>query len=306
MEANKILETKVAVIDLGTNTFHLLIVSIADGKFNEVYRNRIFVNLAEAGIQSIGSQPMQRAKAAIKQLANHITNHKISHCTIIGTAAMRTADNGPELVEFIESTLHYPVEIIDGKTEAELIFEGTRLVTDLSTGYHIIMDIGGGSTEFILTKNNSIQWAQSFPIGVTVLYNAFGGTDPLAEKSIIQLKAYLDEKLAPLMDQLKDHACQHLIGASGTFEVLQLSKEKRIIRDKASQFSIPEFYELYHDIITSNLEDRLRKSYIPPQRAKLLPVAMVLIQHLLECVQPEGIIISPYALKEGIISKYLD
>lgn len=298
---------KIAVLDLGTNTFHLLIVSVSNGKyFEEILRKRDFVNLAEEGIATIGQSAVDRVKKTIKTFANLLQSQGVDHLEVIGTAALRTATNGPEIVDFIQGQLKVPVQVISGDKEANLIFRGTQLVTDLSQTNNLIMDIGGGSIEFILTANNKQEWAKSYPLGISVLYKRFNTSDPISKQEIKEISILLVKDFQDLFDKVRPFQMTALIGASGTFEVLQLIKEKEIFRHKASIVSQKEFSSMYDLITTSSLSERLTMGEIPSQRATLIPLAMVLIKVILDNIDFKEIQVSPYALKEGIISKYLD
>lgn len=298
---------KVAVIDLGTNTFHLLIVQInGDKTFTELFRKRNFVNLAEDGIVNIGNRAIQRSQSSILEFGKILQSHQVHQATILGTAALRTASNGPNLKTYIEQSLGYPVQIITGKEEAELIFKGTKLATDLNEGQNLIMDIGGGSVEFILTENNAMKWAESFPIGITVMHNLIEPNDPITLDQVKKIYTHLEQTLHPLMSEIRDRDILGLIGASGSFEVLQLIKENTIHKHLSTKMSLGEFRHVYDKILASTLNNRLAMKSIPKQRAKLIPLALIMIEFIINKSKPNHILISPYALKEGAISKYLD
>ncbi|RMF71442.1 MAG: exopolyphosphatase, partial [Alphaproteobacteria bacterium] len=212
-----------AVLDLGTNTFHLLIVTPDDGGgFRELYRERRFVKLALGGIEHIQPDAWQRALAALKHFRQVIDRYGCAEVRAIGTAGLRTADNAAAFLEAIRRETRIEVEVIDGDREAELIFKGTRLAVPMQPGRHyLIMDIGGGSVEFIICDSEEASWAQSFPVGVAVLRRRFHHREPIGEDEIAALRAFLDEQLAPLRHAIAAHGGPlQLVGASGTFDVL--------------------------------------------------------------------------------------
>lgn len=294
-----------ACIDLGTNTFHLLIVETTDQGFREIYRKRIYVILAENGIQTIGPAPYRRALAAIDAFSGAIAKHNPSQLKIIGTEAMRTASNGQQLITHIQDELSVTPEIISGRREAELIMKGTSLIVDLNMGNNLIMDIGGGSVEFILVKEGKIQFMQSYKIGVSVLFNKYHHQDPISTKELETLEAYLEEVLTPVSSQLKELDSFNLIGASGSYEVLQSVIEKEIKSDSCSEFSISTFLVLYKQLIKSSVNERLQIEGMPANRVELIVVAFALIKHIVDHDQCQKIIVSPYALKEGVLSELI-
>jgi len=146
-----------ACVDLGTNTFHLLVGYWRKGELEVVYRERHFVKIAGDGIETIGRQPAQRALLAAESIGNSLAKYNIVASAAFGTAALRTATNGPDLKVSLEKRLRIPIQIIDGKREAALIANGV-LASGLPTDDRLlIMDIGGGSVEFIIVvqKRNS-------------------------------------------------------------------------------------------------------------------------------------------------------
>jgi len=297
---------QIACIDLGTNTFHLLIVSVTNHQFTEIYRRREYVILAENGIDMIGEKPIERAKAAIIIFKDALSRFGPVVLNIIGTEALRQASNGRVITDFIIEHLGVTPEIISGPREADLIYRGTQLMIDMSVGDYCIMDIGGGSVEFILSKHGHITFLQSFKVGVTVLYNAFHKSEPISEIEIDKMFAFLDSELKPLHEYLdKSTEKISLVGASGSYEVLQSILEGEVKRNHISTFSTTEFYKLCHSIILKNKEERSRIKGLPKERVNMIVVAFLLVKYILDTGKFKDIIVSPYALKEGVLSEMM-
>ena len=162
---------KYGVIDLGTNTFHLLIIETDDtDAFREIYREQHFVKLAEDGIGTIGAAPYARALKVMQDFEEVLDKQQVSGLCAFGTAALRTARNGQAFIEEVKTLTGIEVELITGDREAELIHKGVLQAVPFSSECWLIMDIGGGSVEFIIADKNEMYWAQSFPIGVAVLF----------------------------------------------------------------------------------------------------------------------------------------
>lgn len=294
---------KLGVIDLGTNTFHLLIIQpLDDGSFKEIYRKRIFVQLAEDGIATIGQAAFQRGLEAMAYFSTILKEHHVVHVRALGTAALRTASNGPDFVLQVQATTGISIERIPGDEEARLICEGVRLAVPIDHHPVLVMDIGGGSVEFIIANHETQFWAQSYPIGVAVLFNQFHKNDPITKQEVSEVRAFLKQTLQPLINALKNYPVKQLVGASGTFDVL----EAILVDEKTTPHfsSIPRanFQPVYQALLYSTLADRLSNPGIPDQRAKLIIVALLLIDFVLELADIDAIWVSAYAMKEGVLS----
>ncbi len=293
-----------AVIDLGTNTFHLLIAAVgADNSIQEVYRERIFVKLASEGIEVIGTEPFARGIAALAHFREVMDAHQVHSVTAIGTAALRTATNGAEFVRTARAQTGIAIRLIPGDTEAAYITRGVLAALPPLHGRILIMDIGGGSTEFIIASQEGVHWRRSFPLGVAVLQRAFHHSNPITEKELSRLAAFLAHQLLPLREALTQYPTSHLVGAAGTFDVMaELLRDEGALAHRTSHaLTMAGLEDLHLRIIASTLEDRLRFAGIPPERADLIVVAMVLIRFILELAGIERITVSDYAMKEGIL-----
>lgn len=293
---------KFAAIDLGTNTFHLLIVSFdKDGKIVEQYRDRKYIHLAQEGIKRIGEDAFRRAVTCAEEFAEILREHQVQNVKFIGTAALRTASNGIDLVDEIERITGYNVKIIDGITEARLILEGIKLsIPEIQSGNHLIMDIGGGSVEFVIIKDGHLFWSSSYPLGIAILKRKFHKTDPIAEHEIQKLEKYLERHLGKLIYISQQFQFDSLIGASGSFEVLQAKNNA----EKGNSFEVClDHFNLMNDsVIYQNMEERMNRSDIPNERAELIVVAFLLMEFVIRKVSIRKFFVSDYALKEGALS----
>jgi len=295
---------KLAVIDLGTNTFHLLIVSLNEnGSFTELYRERKFIKLGENGVECIGNAPYTRGINALLDFKSVLGEHAVDDVRVCGTAALRTASNGQQFVNEIKAKTDLDISLISGDEEARLIYLGVRQAVPFDSDIGMIMDIGGGSVEFIIADKNQIFWAQSFPIGVSVLRNEFHEEEPISKSEIENVKKHLDEILEPLKSALKGYQVNNLIGASGTFDVLELMLVNEKLSDVHSEVSAADFGPLYQQLLKTTLEQRLEMPNLPNDRADMIIVALVLIDYILKLAKIEKITISAYAMKEGMLAE---
>lgn len=298
---------KFAVIDLGTNTFHLLIAEKnSAGTFKELYRNRIFVNLAENGIHTIHHIAFERGIAAIFEFKKTLEDYQVDLIKALGTAALRTADNGKIFIEKIFSETGINVKLIQGDREAELIYKGVRQAVDFEDNSVLIMDIGGGSVEFIIANKDGVNWAESFPVGASVLFNDFHKTDPISHEEIDLLLLHFEKQLSPLLEKIETYSPNILIGASGTFDVLEnlLCKEK--ISEIHGIVQISDFYPFYEKLSGTTLQERYEMSEIPDSRAKMIIVALILIHFVLKKAPIQKISVSAYAMKEGMLMELIE
>lgn len=292
-----------AVIDLGTNTFHLIIAQSTIGGYKILHRERVFVRLAEGGIQTIGEGALQRGLQALESFRKLLKSYEVQQVRAFGTAALRTASNAAQFTATIQSTLGIEIEIIDGLEEARLIHLGVREAVTLPAQPSLIMDIGGGSVEFILCDQTKVFWSQSFPIGVAVLLKQFHHQDPIASKEIEALDQYLIETLSPLSDQIAIYHPQTLIGASGTFDVIETMVGADRTQVLTDGLDIAVFDPIYQRLITSTLAEREAMNDLPRDRADMVVVAMELIRVVLHLAPITHLLISPFALKEGALAE---
>lgn len=297
---------KYAVIDLGTNTFHLLVAEKQAGKsFKEIHRQRFFVKLAEEGIETIGAAPIARGLQAFQSFRAILDELAVKKIKAIGTAALRTATNGPAFIKKIKDEYDIQIELIDGNREAELIYKGVRQAVPFQTKNYLIMDIGGGSVEFIIANNEEVFWAQSFPIGVAVLYKNFHHSEPISDQETVDLQAFLNDYLTPLYQALKKFPAPTLIGASGTFDVLEFILAENKNLENHAFVQVAAFEPLYQLLLKSTKAERFAMKAIPDTRADMIVVAVILIDFILRNANIEEIIVSSFAMKEGILSELM-
>jgi len=297
---------RAAVIDLGTNTFHILIAEqLADGTFQDVYRERKFVKLAEDGISKIGPNPYQRGLDALIHFQKIIQEKKVNQIKVFGTAALRTASNGKAFIQDSKEKANIEIELIAGSEEARLIHLGVTQAIQLGNEKGLIMDIGGGSVEFIIADKNQVFWAESFPIGVAVLYKTYHQDEPISTIELQILKAFFDDMLQPLFSILKKYETPNLIGASGTFDVLEKILPLEQKNKLSAIIDVQHFAPLYQKVIQMNLEERRSQQDIPDTRSDMIVVALVLIDYIIHKANIKKIMVSSYAMKEGILSEMI-
>lgn len=294
--------SKKAVIDLGTNTFHLLIVEMKkDGSFAEVFRKRIYVKLAEEGIKKIGNAPLNRAFEAMSFFSGQLKNHDCTTVKAYATAALRTASNGADFLQKVKTETGIEIQLIDGQKEAELIFSGVKKAVPFDKEYQLVMDIGGGSTEFIIGNQTETVWAKSFVAGVGVLYKEFHHSEPISFSEIKATEAYLEKIFQPLFEAIEMYKPKILTGSAGAFETIADLIPCQRVNKNFAIFEPKYLPGISNQILQSNLQERLNIKGMPAIRAEFMPVAMILIDFILKKTKIEKVYYSAFALKEGML-----
>ena len=290
-----------AVIDLGTNTFNLLIVEILESKIHVLHNEKEGVALGMGGInaQMISPEAFERALNALKRFKGVCENYKVSCIKAIGTSALRDAKNAADFLNSVRCEAGIEIEIVSGSREAELIHKGIAASHEFDE-HALIMDIGGGSTEFISADQSGIQEVISLNIGVSRIFQLFELSDPLNESDVLKIEQWLDGHAATFFDNRKENV---LIGASGSFETFYelIHNESFPEKNKAVEILIDHLSDILEQIISSTQEERDQNEWIIPIRKKMAPIAAVKTRWVLRKIPATRIFISPYSLKEGVI-----
>lgn len=301
---------KIAIIDMGTNTFHLLIAERGVKVPRILYRGHEVVKIGMGGINDgiITEAACQRALTAMTKFKAIIAREGAGTLFAFGTSAMRSASNGIALAKDIESATGIPVQIISGDEEADLIFEGVKSALDLGTEKTLVVDIGAGSVECIIGDEQHLYWKQSFEIGGQRLLERFQKHDPIAAEEIAALDAFLAESLAPLCEALRKFKPTLLAGSSGTFDTLSdifciRHQIPRTYDEPETPLTHAAFYEIYGELVHKNRSERMKIPGMITMRVDMIVVACCLIRFILEHHRFEQIRVSSYSLKEGALAK---
>ncbi|HSH51391.1 MAG TPA: hypothetical protein VK982_06675, partial [Bacteroidales bacterium] len=212
---------RIAIIDMGTNTFNLLITEITKGnKFKIIFKDKAGVKLGKGGINQkrISSEAFQRGIDAIKKHLKTTQNFNVDKIFTTATSGVRSTENGKKLVEALEKQFNIKIQIISGDEEAELIYRGIKQAIEFKGHNALILDIGGGSNEFIIANKSGLLWKKSFDLGIARLLDQFNPSDPITLHEIAAVENYINNNLTPLYDAIKKYQPTELIGCSGTFD----------------------------------------------------------------------------------------
>lgn len=293
--------TKIAIIDLGTNTFNLLIATVGEKSFRVLHHDKIGVALGMGGIneQKIADEAAVRALEALQHYKAKCDEFGVSEIRALGTSAIRDAQNGKEFCELVFAKTGIKIQTISGLEEADLIYKGVKWSYDYEQSA-MIMDIGGGSTEFILAGKNGVQKAMSLNIGVSRMYQQLKLSDPLTKEDVETVEQWLEEHAEGKLDGIQ---CDILIGSSGTFETLHefYFQEKFPVSKDCVPMSIELLQKALNQIMRSTLEERQKNTFIISIRQLMIPIASVKINWVLKKLGVKQLLISPFSLKEGAL-----
>ncbi len=306
---------KKAIIDLGTNTFQLLIVEQDGVNYKTIHEDSYAAKIGKGGISLgiITEEGIQRGIRGLQYFQQVLEKEGITSENILATAtsAVRNAKNGDEFCQRILSETGIKIQVIYGEEEATLIYEGVKLGMDIGLEPSMIMDIGGGSVEFIICDKNRIMYKRSFEIGGQRLIDKFMTTDPISPRSVGALKDYLEEELLPLTNAVHQYAPVCIIGSAGSFETLidlfYMKTQGHLPPLEQSYFELPtsEFYDSFLKLVSKNHDERMALAGMIELRVDMIVVGVCLIDFVLKRFGIQQIKVSNYALKEGILSKIL-
>ena len=302
-----------AVIDIGTNTINLLVVSATTEGFLIEYFERSPARLGEGGMMSnqLTDEAMSRGLHAICEHVNTCEDWKVDHddIRVTATSAVRSAHNRQEFIDCVKDETGLDIEVIDGQREAELIWKGVRLTGLLEEAPALIMDIGGGSTEFILANGEQVHWMMSYDLGVTRLKERFNASDPFTTAGESGMKAAIEEELTELWEAFATFPVQSLIGASGSFNSIDLMLavgDYESLPEVKNRISVSEYRKLSLDL---RRKDRPLRAAIPgliPDRVDTMPYSVLLVDIVIDRLGIDRMWRSSYALKEGVVSESIE
>ncbi len=300
-----------AILDLGTNTFNLLVRS-AEGAL--VFSDKISVRLGAGGLRDgvITPEAADRAVAAVAQHLVSARAYGAARSLAFATSAMRSTANGADLADRIERETGQPVNVNDGDQEAAFIAEGVGQAWPELSERHLIMDIGGGSTEFIVREAGQNLWYASYPLGVTRLAERFLPSDPTTSDQWTEIDAHVNVTLEPLWAALERFPCEILLGSSGSFDTLYNVTAHRIgspelaLGQARAEFALDAWPGTSRAVQQATTEARLLMPGMLAMRAETLHLSARQIDLVLARLNARRMLLSGYALKEGVWSSIQD
>ncbi len=306
---------KVAIIDLGTNTFNLLVAEYGENhRYQIFHKEELDVKLGEGSLSKdfISPVPFQRGIDALKIHKKTIDLNRVDIVKAFATSAIRSAKNGQEFIARAFEETGIQIQPISGDEEAAYIYRGVKLAEIPYLKPSLIMDIGGGSTEFIIANSHELIWKQSFNLGAARLNQLFNFSDPITEDQINDLKNYLEQQLEPLFNETKKYKINQLIGCSGSFESFatmikhkfSLARIKPLAKSRA--INLIHFSKLYETLILSTENHRLHMPGLVAMRVDTIVFASIFVSFMIKRLNITEMILSQYALKEGVLQELME
>ena len=278
--------------------------------FEILHNSKIAVKIGKNGIHKkiISPEAIIRAEQAIEEHYQSIQQFSVTETYAFATSAIRGAENGKRFVDQIRTLFNIDIQIISGDEEATLIYYGVKQAVSLGPEKSLILDIGGGSNEFIIANKEKIFWKGSFELGIARLIEIIKPHDPILFSEIKAIEQYSEKLLGSLTGAVKKYKPKRLIGAAGSFETfiemieagqpgisLSVAKSKIIALNK--------FFELHEKLIVSTEEERRNMKGLDPMRIEMIVPASVFVNFILRKYQLKELVYSDFSLKEGVLYK---
>jgi len=303
---------RIAALDLGSNSFHLLVADVhPDGSFTAVAREKEMLRLGDdvARHGRIPGPTADRAVAAVRRLRQLADALGAREVIARATSAIRTAANGSELVDRIEAETGVEVEVINGIEEARLVFAAIRSSVVLEPAPALCIDVGGGSVEVMIGDAAGLRWAVSLPLGVGRLTADCVRDDPPSRADRSRLDERVRAGLEPQVEEVRGRAPRLAVGTSGTLNdlvrmavALRSGEHVMPASTNALRATRADIVALHERIMDAKTSERRRMPGLEePRRAELLPAGSTLLMTALELFGLDGLTVSDWALREGIV-----
>lgn len=304
---------KVAIIDMGTNTFNLLVAAVnGDGSYKIVHSGKLPVKLGEGGINKkfIIPSAYQRGLSAVGEHYRTILLHGATEVFAFATSATRNATNGEAFVNDIKNLFGVDVNVIDGNEEAELIYLGVRQAVHFNEQNVLVLDIGGGSNEIIIGNSHDYHWKRSYDLGISRLLQKFNPSDPIKPTEINDVEAFLNAELADMVAPVERYKPQMIVGSSGSFDTYRsvLTQANLIKANGNPSIEIPieEYFKLHNHLLTTTKEQRIAIPGMDPMRVEMIVLATIFTNFLIKKFNLKTMMQSSYALKEGAVWRMIN
>ncbi len=298
-----------AAVDVGTNSFHLVVVRLlGDGKFSVITKEKVVVRLGESAsqIKHLTEEAMARGVAAMKLFAV-IAARTGSPVRAVATSAVREASNRDEFIERVRRETGFEIEVVSGFEEARLIYLGVLQALPVYNERVALFDIGGGSTEFLVGERGRILYANSYKIGAIRITQRFFPNERVTSDEVEQCKAFLRGDIYHAAEAVRASGARSVIASSGTaqtFTAMALAARGESIPETLNGVTVSR--EEIRDVVNRVLRARsfAERASIPavdPRRVDILAAGGVVLQTILEECDVRTLTISTYALREGIV-----
>lgn len=298
-----------AAIDLGTNSFHLVVARMQpSGRFETMASEKEMVRLGSGSgdMKHLSADAIDRGVAALRRF-RRVADISGARVRAVATSAVREAQNQQEFLDRARAEAGIDVEVISGAEEARLIHLGVLQALPVFNDRMLLIDIGGGSTEVLVAQGPNIEWSRSHKLGAIRLTDRFFPDGRTSARRAERCRRYLQSFLVNTAIELRDHPFSVAVGSSGTIQNLavmaaQLRGDPAPKSVNSAQFTRTELNKLTQLLLdTESPEDRLRLPGIESRRADILPAGALLLECLADELNIDTFTVSAYALREGVL-----
>lgn len=299
---------RLAAIDIGTNSFHLIVVEIDHhvGKFRILYRERDMVRLGEGGLKRLSATAMERGVRILKKFRT-IADSEKAPIRAIATSAVREASNRYEFINRVKKETGIRTEVVSGEEEARLIYLGVLSCLPVFDKKILLIDIGGGSTELLIGDRRMIFYSASLKLGAVRLTRRFFKQERLTADSIRKCREHIAKLLSHVCSEIRDDEYEVVVGTSGT--ILNLARMIRYrqegskpSKDDNLAFSKEELFEIVDDITAA--KDPKRRAEIgglDAGRVDIITAGSLILKEVFKKLKIKKMTVSKSALREGVI-----
>jgi exopolyphosphatase/guanosine-5'-triphosphate,3'-diphosphate pyrophosphatase len=304
-------ELRMAAIDVGSNSLHMVIAQAdPDGAVTTLWRMKEMVGLGRMSFPShrLSKEAMDRAATALARFQQVARIRGCEKILAVATSAVREAENGGDFLMRVRRELGVPIRVVSARDEARLIYLGVRHAVDLGTKPHFILDIGGGSVEFIVADSSKPQLLESRKLGAARMTAKFVNSDPISPADLKSLTQHYDRELTPLCEAIKALKPVAAIGTSGTLEniaAMCASLDGHNGQRSAGVIQREPLSKLVAKLLESRTKDRAALHGLDDQRKDQIIAGALLVNELFRRLDLTEIRVCKSALREGILVEYL-
>lgn len=305
---------KIAAIDIGTNSIHMIVVETKpDRTFEVIDREKKMVKLGE-GLFSGGVLTQRAFEEGLETVRRYCNLAEKSGCTeilAVATSATREASNGGDFLRAIHKATGVRARVISGKEEGQLIFRAVRHALDLEDENVLVLDIGGGSVETVVGNKESVLLNESLRLGVLRMLERLGEADKLSTKKLDRLKGYMAGVTGEVMEEAHKHAPTRIIGTSGTIRALgeacrEMTGGEPWRTVNAQTVSFEDLAKLVNKLTGMKATSRTDFASISPERADNIHLGGMMLLEVMTALSFEKLTLCDASLREGVILDYLD
>ena len=306
---------RVAAIDLGTNSFHMIIVEESKEKgLVEIDRVKDMICIGRGSISTkmLDEEAMQSGIAALKNFLILAAQQGVAQENVLAfaTSAIREAKNRGDFIRRIREETGLKVKVISGKEEAEFIYYGVRNAVKIGKTADLLFDIGGGSVEFVLVDNKGVQLLESRKIGVARMRERFVTTEPVDRNEIKMLEQFFAAEMVSAVEKASELKVTRAIASSGTAQniarmIRSMNGRESDVSLNNSAFTRKEFQALYKVVLPLGAAERKKVTGLDEKRVDFIVPGLILVDMIFRLFKLEQIVISDSALREGMVLHYL-